>query len=359
MALGTRAGRWLYPREPEGRVVGRYENAEALAAEFSRTFGFPNARVTPGGPDAGIDVVEGHRFVAQVKDWSAPVPIGEVQRLVGAARPHGDPTMAFFATGGYSKKAREYAGPQHVALFILDMGNRSCRPVNQPARVLWQVRVDAAPAAQDRARQPGEQQAAQPPPGTTARELLRAATDGPFGLGNGTYQRATITTPGHRVMTAGTDVTVTRHGGVDVNVQLIRNDQTNAVGWLVDSGSVITHERIVAVSGWASQHRLNAIVFYRFPVSIGSLDTISSTGMRAVWVPDRLGGPWREMDLVARPPGTPGDRGPWLGKPSDAAARTPRAGSGPSFVEHVRSSPFLLLYLAFMVVLAIAIFGHL
>lgn len=71
----------------------------------------------PDGPDGGVDVV-GSGVVAQVKWWSAPVGISEVQRLRGTA--HSTYVAAFYSRSGYTRSAIAWADTAAVALFAFD-----------------------------------------------------------------------------------------------------------------------------------------------------------------------------------------------------------------------------------------------
>ncbi|MBQ1009580.1 restriction endonuclease [Micromonospora sp. M51] len=116
-----------------------YRDAEKMAAAWLRRFGYPDAEVTPVGPDNGIDVAA-RGAVAQVKLWHTKrVGISEVQRLAGLTKP--GQQAFFFARSGYTKKAEEWASdPSHrVALFELD-GDGNLRAANFTAlRALYKA----------------------------------------------------------------------------------------------------------------------------------------------------------------------------------------------------------------------------
>lgn len=108
-----------------------WQMAEELAAEYLRQMGYRDVRRVPDGPDGGIDV-RGSGICGQVKFWSSPVGIGEVQRLRGAAGPA---VAAFFSYSGYTKSAVEWADTNEVALFSFDE-QANVKPENSRASQL-------------------------------------------------------------------------------------------------------------------------------------------------------------------------------------------------------------------------------
>lgn len=94
-----------------------WQDAEDLAAEHLRNAGFRDARRMPDGRDGGVDVI-GTGIIAQVKWWSAPVGISEVQRLRGTA--HDSHAAAFYSRAGYTRSASAWADTASVALFVFD-----------------------------------------------------------------------------------------------------------------------------------------------------------------------------------------------------------------------------------------------
>lgn len=111
--------------------VGDWQSAELHAAAFLRQVGYPDAEARPGGPDGGIDV-KATGAAGQVKHHAAAVGRPLVQRLVGARLVPTD-RLFFFAAGGYSRHAIEYADMWHVALFRYDAWGRMSA-VNEVAR---------------------------------------------------------------------------------------------------------------------------------------------------------------------------------------------------------------------------------
>lgn len=106
--------------------------AEELAAEHMRRSGFPDARRTPDGADAGIDVIA-TRAVAQVKYQAVAVGGPAIQQLRGAA--HGIEHALFYASSGYTAAAFAAANATDVALFTFTTANEVIA-VNAAARVV-------------------------------------------------------------------------------------------------------------------------------------------------------------------------------------------------------------------------------
>lgn len=106
-----------------------WQMAEELAAEHMRQRGFTDARRTPPGVDAGVDVTAA-RAVAQVKYQQSAVGGPVVQQLRGAA--HGTEHALFYASGGYTAAAVAAADASGVALFTFTTSNEVL-PVNAAA----------------------------------------------------------------------------------------------------------------------------------------------------------------------------------------------------------------------------------
>lgn len=102
----TGAWRW-------GRPVMTWQDAELLAAAHMADLGFSAATVTPGGADAGLDVVA-QDAAAQVKYHEGSTGRPDIQRLIGAA--HGFRTRIFYASS-YTTAAIFEADRLGVALF--------------------------------------------------------------------------------------------------------------------------------------------------------------------------------------------------------------------------------------------------
>jgi hypothetical protein len=104
-------------------VIESPRQAEKNAAVWLRRLAYPDALVTPVGPDDGIDV-SSFRAVAQVKWKTKRVSAPEVRDLAGTGKP--GQARFFFSRSGYTKPALRWAAdPEHrVQLFTMgDDGN--------------------------------------------------------------------------------------------------------------------------------------------------------------------------------------------------------------------------------------------
>lgn len=99
-----------------------WKKAEVFAVSCLRAWGYSDARLTRGGADGGVDV-EGAHVLAQVKHRSAPAGRPDIQRLYGA-RGRGSHDLYFFALGGYSQAAVDYAEVHDIGLFSYDTSGR-------------------------------------------------------------------------------------------------------------------------------------------------------------------------------------------------------------------------------------------
>lgn len=113
----------LTPNGPEyrlhgGRPVMHWSDAEALAVEILVNLGFVDARLTPAGPDGGIDAVA-RGAVAQAKFEQTKTGAPVVQALVGVAHPRGVKAVCL-SFAGYTAQARTYAEDVHAALFSFE-----------------------------------------------------------------------------------------------------------------------------------------------------------------------------------------------------------------------------------------------
>ncbi|MET8412046.1 restriction endonuclease [Streptomyces sp. NPDC005195] len=128
------------------RTIRTWQDAELAAVDHMISLGFTDARVTGAGADGGIDVIA-RDAIAQVKHYSQPIGVGFVRELRGVADSHQH--LLFYASGGYTKSAQQFADERRVALFsILELGHIT--PLNTAAAHLssrW------APAAASRRRQ--------------------------------------------------------------------------------------------------------------------------------------------------------------------------------------------------------------
>ncbi|MFJ7131463.1 restriction endonuclease [Streptomyces fungicidicus] len=98
------------------RVIRTWQDAELAAVDHMRGLGFTDARVTVAGADGGIDVIA-RDAVAQVKHYSQPIGVGPVRELRGVADAHQH--LLFYASGGYTAAAQQFADVRGIALFSL------------------------------------------------------------------------------------------------------------------------------------------------------------------------------------------------------------------------------------------------
>ena len=102
-----------------------------------RLLGFEDVRVTQLGADGGIDgLAKG--AVAQVKFWSSPVGISEVQRLNGTAL--GGSKALFYSYSGFTAAALSFADRAGLPLFEFDT-TWKLNALNFAARELVNARV--------------------------------------------------------------------------------------------------------------------------------------------------------------------------------------------------------------------------
>ncbi|MGA5060187.1 restriction endonuclease [Streptomyces pseudogriseolus] len=123
------------------RVIRTWQDAELAAVDHMRGLGFADARVTGAGADGGIDVFA-RDTVAQVKHHSQPIGVGPVRELRGVADAHQH--LLFYASGGYTAAARQFADERKAALYSLAESGR-VTPLNETATRL-SARSAPAPA---------------------------------------------------------------------------------------------------------------------------------------------------------------------------------------------------------------------
>ncbi|WP_406161133.1 restriction endonuclease [Streptomyces canus] len=126
------------------RSVRTWHDAELAAVDHMRSLGFTDARVTGAGADGGIDVIA-RDAMAQVKHYSQPIGVGPIRELRGVADSHHH--LLFYASGGYTASARQFADEKKVALFsIQELGHIT--PLNAAAADLPARRQAASGRAQ-------------------------------------------------------------------------------------------------------------------------------------------------------------------------------------------------------------------
>lgn len=111
--------------------IGTWQQAEAAACAWLRQMGFNDAKVTPTGKDAGVDVIA-RKVVAQVKWEATPVGRPKLQQLHGAAA-HARRKGAFFSRSGYTADARGWAETAGIAAFVL-LEDGSLAPTTSAAK---------------------------------------------------------------------------------------------------------------------------------------------------------------------------------------------------------------------------------
>ncbi|UJC78349.1 restriction endonuclease [Rhodococcus erythropolis] len=136
--------------------IASAREAEINAAARMREFGFGDALATPIGADGGVDV-RSSRAIAEVKWKSAQAGRPEVQKLFGARGTKQHLQMFFFAAGGFSKGAVQYANESDVKLFTYDP-NGVVTPANSVATTFVQ-RLEREKAAKDAADAAGRKKA--------------------------------------------------------------------------------------------------------------------------------------------------------------------------------------------------------
>jgi hypothetical protein len=106
-------------------VVTTWQEAERSARDFMRANGHPDARLTPAGPDGGVDVVSAEA-IAQVKFYASPIGEPAIVQLAGTTmrRQHQGRQAIFFASSGYTPKATQTARELGITLYQLRGGHR-------------------------------------------------------------------------------------------------------------------------------------------------------------------------------------------------------------------------------------------
>ena len=123
-----------------------WQAAETLALSHMLSLGFDDAALTGSGADGGIDVVSSDA-IAQVKFYSSPIGIAEVQRLRGTAVLHAQ--VLFYSNSGYTTSAKKFALDSGVALFTYST-DLEVTPANSHAQQLTTRIVRALQGCVDR-----------------------------------------------------------------------------------------------------------------------------------------------------------------------------------------------------------------
>lgn len=120
---------------PEPRLIRTPHDAELVAADWIRWFGYSNVCVTPIGPDAGIDV-SADEVIVQVKREGVPTGRPVIQNAYGVAAAEGKTAMVF-SLGGYVRNAIDWANKVEMPLFQFDLQGVP-EPVNPAARAVFE-----------------------------------------------------------------------------------------------------------------------------------------------------------------------------------------------------------------------------
>lgn len=126
----------LGPR-PAPMESASWQEAEELAGAWLRWLGCSKVRVTQATRDGGVDVIA-PGLVAQVKLQTQAVSPLHVRALHGVASTHNS-IAVFFASGGYSKAATEFADDAGIALFHFNPATASLRAASTRARRLLET----------------------------------------------------------------------------------------------------------------------------------------------------------------------------------------------------------------------------
>ena len=102
-------------QRPPLRLIRDSRDAEIVARDWLRYFGYDDAVVTPPGPDGGVDVLS-RRIVAQVKMEGRPTGAPVIQALAGIAKTKAR-RGAVFSLSGFTNAATTFAREAEVALF--------------------------------------------------------------------------------------------------------------------------------------------------------------------------------------------------------------------------------------------------
>ncbi|MFD6093452.1 restriction endonuclease [Oerskovia sp. NPDC060338] len=109
-----------------------WKAAERFAAEHMRLLGFSDARVTPSGPDGGIDVIA-TGGAGQVKHYASAVGSPVVQQAHGVG--HASRWTLVYALSGFTRAALTVADSMLVALFQYSVDGE-VTPISETAHAL-------------------------------------------------------------------------------------------------------------------------------------------------------------------------------------------------------------------------------
>lgn len=103
---------------PGARLIRTPREAEEVACEWLRFFGFTDAETTTNGRDGGVDV-DSENAVVQVKFKGVPTGSPEVHQLYGVASLQRKIPF-FFSLGGFTAEAKDFSEQAGIALFSFD-----------------------------------------------------------------------------------------------------------------------------------------------------------------------------------------------------------------------------------------------
>jgi len=133
---GSRERQTASPR-PRPVLIRTWRDAEFVAAEWMKFWGYTNVAATAVGADGGVDV-RSNEAVAQVKAETIPTGRPKIQQHHGVAVAEGK-TAIFFALAGFTPGARAYAEENGILLFTFDLQGEP-EPVNPSAHALMAER---------------------------------------------------------------------------------------------------------------------------------------------------------------------------------------------------------------------------
>ena len=122
-----------YGPKPIPTLIRHPRDAELVAVDWMRYWGWEDATATPQGADEGIDVMATHA-VAQVKAHMTPVGRPDIQKLFGISSAEQKAGL-FFSLSGYTSEATAWAEKAGVGLFRFDLQGEP-QPENEHAQTM-------------------------------------------------------------------------------------------------------------------------------------------------------------------------------------------------------------------------------
>lgn len=118
-----------FGRKPNPTAIGSSYEFEEYCAEWMLYLGAEDAEVSVATGDGGVDILSAD-YVAQVKMFNGPIPVGHIRDLLGTAVDF-DRKPLFFASMGYSKGGIEFADRNGIALFVVNTHRGSISAANE------------------------------------------------------------------------------------------------------------------------------------------------------------------------------------------------------------------------------------